>query len=359
LTLRLFDPFSQREIHARNRIVVSPMCMYSCNDLDGMANAWHMVHLGARAVGGAGIVFTEATAVEARGRISPQDLGLWRDEQIAPLEPITAFIKQAGAVPAMQLAHAGRKASSHRPWDPHRGRVPDPEGGWEPVAPSPLAFNPDESAPHELSAGDIAEVVAAFAAAARRARQAGFEIIELHGAHGYLIHEFLSPLSNQRTDSYGGSLPNRMRLLREVVDAVRKEWPERLPLWVRISATDWAESGGWDVDQSVECSRLLREQGVDVIDCSSGGTLARPNIPLGPGYQVPFAERIRREAGIATAAVGLITEPAQADAIVKEGQADLVLLGRQFLRDPYWGIHAAAALGVDYAWPDQYARAKP
>lgn len=357
--MRLFDPFAQRGVALRNRIVVSPMCMYSCNELDGMANAWHLVHLGARAVGGAGVVFTEATAVEARGRISPQDLGIWSDAHVEPLVPVTAFIKQAGAVPGMQLAHAGRKASTYRPWDPRRGRVPEAEGGWEPVSPSPLPFNPADAAPAELTREGIAEVVAAFAAAARRAREAGFEVVELHAAHGYLIHEFLSPLSNHRTDAYGGSLTSRMRLLLEVVDAVRKEWPERLPLWVRISATDWAESGGWDADQSVEAARAMAEHGVDVVDCSSGGTLARASIPMGPGYQVPFAARIRREAGIATAAVGLITEPQQADAIVAEGEADLVLLGRQFLRDPYWGIHAAAALGVDYPWPDQYVRAKP
>ncbi len=356
--MSLFDPFQMRDIRLRNRIVVSPMCMYSCNELDGMANAWHMVHLGARAAGGAGVVFTEATAVEARGRISPQDLGIWSDAHVAPLQPITAFIRQCGAVPGMQLAHAGRKASTYRPWDSRRGRVPDAEGGWEPVGPSPLPFSPADPPPAELGAADIAQVVAAFAAAARRALEAGFEVIELHGAHGYLIHEFLSPLSNHRTDPYGGSLENRTRLLREVVDAVRKVWPERLPLWVRISATDWAEAGGWDVDQSVAAARMLGEHGVDVIDCSSGGTLPAPRIPMGPGYQVPFAERVRREAGIATAAVGLITEPQQADAIVAEGRADLVLLGRQFLRDPYWGLHAAAALGVDHPWPDQYLRAK-
>ncbi len=356
--MRLFDPCQLREIRLRNRIVVSPMCMYSCNDLDGMANAWHMVHLGARAVGGAGLVFTEATAVEARGRIAPQDLGIWSDAHVAPLQPVTAFIRQSGAVPGMQLAHAGRKAATFRPWETRRGHVPDAEGGWHPVAPSPLPFTPADQAPAELTPADIADVVAAFAAAARRALEAGFQVIELHGAHGYLIHEFLSPLSNQRTDAYGGSFANRTRLLREVVAAVRRVWPERLPLWVRISATDWAESGGWDVAQSVEAARLLREDGVDVIDCSSGGTLPAPRIPMGPGYQVPFAERVRREAGIATAAVGLITEPQQADAIVAEGRADLVLLGRQFLRDPYWGLHAAAALGVEHPWPDQYLRAK-
>jgi 2,4-dienoyl-CoA reductase-like NADH-dependent reductase (Old Yellow Enzyme family) len=357
--MRLFDPFEQRGVRLRNRIVVSPMCMYSCDGLDGMANAWHMVHLGARAVGGAGLVFTEATAVEARGRISPQDLGIWSDAHVAPLQPITAFIKQAGAVPGMQLAHAGRKAGTYRPWESRRGRVPEAEGGWTPVGPSPLPFNPADPAPAELSVADIQEIVGAFAAAARRALAAGFEVVEVHAAHGYLIHQFLSPLSNHRTDAYGGAFANRTRLLREVVDAVRREWPERLPLWVRISATDWAEAGGWDLDQSVEASRMLREHGVDVVDCSSGGILAQANIPMGPGYQVPFAERVRREAGIATAAVGLITDPGQAEAIVAEGRADLVLLGRQFLRDPYWGIHAAAALGVDYPWPVQYLRAKP
>jgi 2,4-dienoyl-CoA reductase-like NADH-dependent reductase (Old Yellow Enzyme family) len=356
--MKLFAPIRLRDVELRNRVVVSPMCMYSCHQRDGMANDWHLVHLGARAVGGAGLVFTEATAVEARGRISPEDLGIWSDDHVPPLQRITAFIRSQGAVAGMQLAHAGRKASTYRPWEPRRGRVPASEGGWTPIAPSPVPFSPGDPAPATMTEADIAEVVRAFAAAARRAHAAGFQVIELHAAHGYLIHEFLSPLSNRRTDRYGGSLANRLRLLQEVTDAVRAVWPERLPLWVRLSATDWAEAGGWDLEQTVAAARMLREHGVDVVDCSSGGTLPDARVPAAPGYQVPFAERVRREAGIATAAVGLITEPAQADAIVREGRADLVLLGRQFLRDPYWALHAAAALGEEVRWPEQYLRAK-
>ena len=345
-----------REVRLRNRIIVSPMCEYS--SVDGFANDWHVIHLGSRAVGGAGLVFTEATAVVPEGRISPQDLGLYRDEHVHMLERITRFVHEQGAVAGTQLAHAGRKASTGRPWE-NDGPVAVEDGGWRPVfAPSPLAFSPGSIVPQEMTHAEIREAVAAFARATERALAAGFRAIEIHGAHGYLIHSFLSPISNVRTDGYGGSFENRTRFLREVISAVRKSWPERLPLFVRISSTDWVE-GGWTVDDSVELARVIHPLGVDVIDCSSGGTVPNASIPIGPGYQVPFAERIRREAEIPTAAVGLITEPNQADAIIRDGKADLVVLARQLLRDPYWPMHAAQALGVDVPWPSQYLRAKP
>lgn len=356
--MRLFAPLEIRGVRFRNRIACSPMCMYSCEACDGMANDWHFVHLASRAVGGAGLVFTEATAVEARGRISPQDLGLWDDRQIEPLLRITRFLRAHGAVPGIQLAHAGRKGSTYRPWEPRRGAVPPGDGGWIPVAPSPLRFAEGYAEPEPLDRAGITQVVAAFRAAAARALEAGFQAVEIHSAHGYLLHQFLSPLSNRRADEYGGSLENRMRIVLEVADAVREVWPERYPLFVRISATDWAEEGGWDIEQSVALARALKSRGVDVIDCSSGGNLPQAQVPLAPGYQVPFAERIRREAGIRTAAVGLITEPQQADEIVRSDRADLVVLARQFLRDPYWPLHAAKALGVDVPWPPQYQRAK-
>ena len=351
----LFSPFPQRGLTLRNRLVVSPMCQYSCTD--GLATDWHVVHLGSRAVGGAAVVIAEATAVEARGRISPNDVGLWKDAQIEPLARVARFLRDQGAVPAVQLAHAGRKASTARPWEGGKPVAPA-QGGWTVVAPSAIPFAEDHPVPAELNAADVTELVQAFAGAARRALSAGFELIEIHAAHGYLLHQFLSPLSNRRTDRYGGSFENRTRLLLEVVDAVRAVWPERLPLWVRVSATDWAESGGWDLPQTVALARILKTRGVDLLDCSSGGTLPRVKIPAGPGFQVPFAEAVRREAGVATGAVGLITQPEQAEKIVAEGRADVVLLGRQFLRDPYWPLHAAKVLGADVAWPVQYQRAK-
>ena len=330
------------------------MCEYSSDD--GFANDWHLVHLGSRAVGGAGLVFTEASAVLPEGRITPNDLGVWKDEHIAALARIVEFLHGQGARAAIQLAHAGRKASMQRPWDGERLLLPA-EGGWnDVVAPSSVAFRADYAEPQELDLAGINRVTQAFCVATSRAVRAGFDVVEIHAAHGYLLHEFLSPLSNKRTDAYGGSFDNRIRLLVETVDAVRLVLPAEMPLFVRISATEWTE-GGWDVDDSVALARVLKEHGVDLIDTSSGGNVAGAKIPTGPGYQAPFAERIRREAGIATAAVGQITEAAQAEEIVKGGQADLVLLAREMLRDPYWPLHAAEELGVDVSWPAQYLRA--
>ena len=332
------------------------MCQYSSQD--GFATDWHLVHLGSRAQGGAGLVTLEAAAVSPEGRISPGDLGIWKDEHIPSLRRIAEFVHSQGARAGMQLAHAGRKASTASPFEGH-GLVLPADGGWQPVAPSAIAFAPtDYALPAALDFAGIAAVVEAFRNAARRAFDAGFDFVEVHAAHGYLLHEFFSPLSNLRTDNYGGSFLNRIRLVLDVVDAVRSVWPERLPLFVRISATDWAE-GGWNPDESVEFARRLRDRGVDLMDCSSGGNVADAKIPVAPGYQVGFAARIRREAGIATAAVGLITEPAQANAIIAEGQADLVFLARAMLRDPYWPLHAAAALGETVSWPKQYLRAAP
>jgi 2,4-dienoyl-CoA reductase-like NADH-dependent reductase (Old Yellow Enzyme family) len=344
-----------RGMNLLNRIVVSPMCEYSCEN--GLANEWHLVHLGSRAVGGAGLIFTEAAAVSPEGRISPQDLGIWSEAHAQALAPAVRFIRLQGSVAGIQLAHAGRKASTLRPWD-GSGRVEIADGGWQPVAPSPIPFSPDYHTPREMSHDDIAGVLRSFANATRNALAAGFEVLEIHAAHGYLLHEFLSPLSNHREDQYGGNLQNRVRLLLEVVGTVRRVWTEKLPLFVRISATDWVE-GGWTADDSVELARFLKPEGVDLVDCSSGGNVARATIPLGPGYQVPFAERIRREAKIATGAVGMITSPAQADHILRTGQADLVFLARELLRDPYWPLHAAQALGHPATWPVQYLRAAP
>jgi 2,4-dienoyl-CoA reductase-like NADH-dependent reductase (Old Yellow Enzyme family) len=329
------------------------MCQYSSED--GFANDWHLVHLGSRAAGGAGLVIMEASAVEARGRISPQDQGIWKDDHIAFLARIAAFVRQQSAVAAIQLAHAGRKASTRRPWD-GPGLVPLDAGGWQPVAPSALPFQPGDPAPAELSRAEIAGLAEAFAAAARRALAAGFQVVELHFAHGYLVHEFLSPLSNRRADEYGGSFDNRIRFALETARAVRAVWPDSLPLLVRISASDWVE-GGWDIGESVELARRLHALGVDLIDCSSGGLAPQQKIPLGPGYQVPFAARIRQEAEVPTAAVGMITTPQQADEIVRTGKADLVLLAREFLRDPYFPLHAAKALGEAVQPPVQYGRA--
>jgi 2,4-dienoyl-CoA reductase-like NADH-dependent reductase (Old Yellow Enzyme family) len=319
--------------------------------------ATHFVHLGSRAVGGAGLVLTEATAVLPEGQISPQDLGIWMDDHIEPLARVVRFIHEQGSVAGMQLAHAGRKASTYAPWAGH-GTVPESEGGWSKVvAPSVLRFTDGYPMPQALSIEGIQNVVSAFAAAARRACEAGFRVIEIHAAHGYLIHEFLSPLSNQRTDAYGGSFENRTRILREIVAAVRGSWPERAPLFVRISATDWIE-GGWDIEQSVELARQVKQLGADLIDCSSGGNV-HAKVPVGPGYQTPFAEQIRREANILTGAVGMITSPVQAEHVLVNGQADAVIIAREFLRDPYWPLRAARELGQPISWPVQYLRAAP
>jgi 2,4-dienoyl-CoA reductase-like NADH-dependent reductase (Old Yellow Enzyme family) len=354
--MHLFSPLTIRETTLRNRIAVSPMCQYSCQD--GFATDWHLVHLGSRAVGGAGLVMAEATAVLSDGRISPDDLGIWKDEHIAPLARAARFVKAHGAVPGIQLAHAGRKASTAAPW--HGGQPLSPaQGGWAPIhAPSAMPFADTYQTPAALSSDAIGAIVEAFSDAARRALEAGFEIVELHGAHGYLVKEFLSPLANQRTDDYGGSFENRTRLLREIIQSVRRVWPQRLPLFLRISASDWVD-GGWTVADSIALGTLVGPMGVDLIDCSSGGVVSYAKIPLGAGYQVPFAQEVREHAGIATGAVGMITAPMQADQIIRNGQADLVFLAREFLRDPYWPLHAAQALHQDVQWPQQYERAKP
>ena len=351
----LFSPLTLRGVTLRNRVVVSPMCEYSSEH--GFANDWHIVHLGSRAVGGAGLVLTEAIAVTPEGRISPQDLGIWKDEHLAQLERIARFVQSQGAQFGTQLAHAGRKGSTKRPWDGH-GAVAPADGGWTPLGPSDAPFDPTYPAPQALDEDGIARIVAAFADGAQRTLALGGTVIEIHAAHGYLVHEFLSPLVNARTDRWGGSFENRTRLAREIARAVRGVWPERLPLFMRVSATDWAE-GGWDIEETVELAKLLRDDGVDLIDASSGGAVpVRPGaIPVGPLYQTPFASRIRREAGIATGAVGMITEPADAEAIVAEQRADLVIMARELLRDPYWPLFAARALGADVAWPPQYQRA--
>jgi 2,4-dienoyl-CoA reductase-like NADH-dependent reductase (Old Yellow Enzyme family) len=356
-TAALFSPLTLRDITLRNRIVVSPMCEYS--SVDGLANDWHLVHLGSRAVGGAGLVFTEATAVTADGRISPQDLGIWSDAHIDPLARVTQFIDAHGGVAGVQLAHGGRKASTRRPWE-GSGSVSVADGGWRPIwAPSPIAFAEGWIVPEALDQAGIHEVTAAFVAAARRAYAAGFRVVEIHAAHGYLLHEFLSPLSNQRTDRYGGSFENRTRFLLDTVRAVREVWPERLPLFVRLSATDWIDTG-WTIEDSVALARLLGPLGVDLVDCSSGGNTAKYlGPPMGPGYQVPLAERVRQDARVMTGTVGMIIAPEQAEAILREEQADVVFIARELLRDPYWPLHAARTLKVDVPWPEQYQRAKP
>ncbi|HET9111664.1 MAG TPA: NADH:flavin oxidoreductase/NADH oxidase [Ktedonobacterales bacterium] len=356
----LFDSLPLRGVTARNRVMISPMCQYSCDDRSGRATDWHLVHLGSFATGGAGIVTVEATAVEARGRISPYDVGLWNDDQIEPLARAARFMRGHGSVPAIQLAHAGRKASVDRPWT--GGKPVEPgEIGWQVVGPSPIPFNTGYQTPEPLTTEGVHEVVAAFARAAERALAAGFELIELHAAHGYLLHQFLSPASNQRDDEYGGSLENRMRLPLEVARAVRAVWPERLPLFVRVSGTDWLDEDttrpSWTLDQTVELARRLKDEGVDVIDCSSGGNEAHAHVPVGPGYQTPLAERVRREAGIATVAVGLISDPHQADQIIRSGQADLVALARAALRNPHWPLEAAVALRQPAPVLPQYERA--
>ena len=340
----LFEPLSLRQITLPNRIAVSPMCQYSAQE--GLANDWHLVHLGSRAVGGAGLVIVEATAVLPEGRITADDLGIWSDAHVEPLHRITRFIESQGAVAGVQLAHAGRKASTWRPWLGKHGSVPIGDGGWIPVAPSAIPFDPQHTTPEALSEAQIEALVQAFVRAA-----------EVHAAHGYLLHQFLSPLSNQRRDQYGGCFENRIRLLLQVTAAVRKAWPEELPLFVRLSATDWVEDG-WNPDETVELARRLKDLGVDLIDVSSGGTAANAEIPVGPGYQTEFAERVKKEAGIASGTVGMITEPVQAEHILRTGQADLILLARELLRDPYWPLHAADELrNEQMPWPPQYLRA--
>jgi 2,4-dienoyl-CoA reductase-like NADH-dependent reductase (Old Yellow Enzyme family) len=350
----LFEPLKLRGLRLANRILVSPMCQYS--SVDGFANDWHFVHLGSRAVGGAALVFTEASAVTAEGRISVDDLGIWADAQVDGLRRVVQFVRGQGAAAGIQLAHSGRKGSTKRPWA-GQGAL-DPTDGWQPVGPTAEPFADDYPVPRALDAASIRGIVDAFRQAARRALDAGFDLVEVHAAHGYLIHEFLSPLTNHRADQYGGSFDNRVRLSLEVVEAVREVWPDSRPVFVRISASDWVE-GGWDIDQSVELSRRLLARGVDLIDCSSGGIVPGARIPIAPGYQVPFAERIRREAGVATGAVGMITTSAQADAIIRDGRADCVLLARELLRDPYWPLRAARELNHPVAWPPQYLRAAP
>ena len=350
----LFSPLKIKNTEFRNRIAVSPMCEYS--SVDGFASDWHLVHLGSRAVGGASLVITEATAVSSEGRISYGDLGIWKDEHIEKLKHITDFIHEHGAVAGVQLAHAGRKASHEVPWKDNKQIPSTNENGWKSLAPSPLAFGSDEEAPLELDKAGIEKIKADFKAAAARALKAGFKVIEIHAAHGYLIHEFYSPLSNHRTDEYGGSFDNRIRLLLDVISAVKESWPAENPLFVRISSTDWTE-GGWTADDSVKLAKKLKEAGVDLVDCSSGGNILT-QIPLKPGYQVEFAERVRKESEIMTGAVGLITEAEQADDIIKSGQADMVLLARELLRDPHFPLRAAHQLGQEIKWPVQYERAK-
>lgn len=353
----LFTPLTLRSVTLPNRIAMAPMCTYAA-DASGIATQWHEVHLGSRASGGAGLIIQEATAVTPEGRISPQDLGLWHDDQIAPLAQINRFIHSQGAVSGVQLAHAGRKASCWPPTSGHSGTLPRADGGWQTVAPSALPFDHHYATPDALTTAQIAEVIAAFAAAAQRALAAGFQVLELHAAHGYLLHQFLSPLSNLRQDDYGGSFSNRIRLTLETVAAIRAVWPERLPLLVRLSATEWVD-GGWSVEESIQLSRLLQDAGVDLIDVSSGGGVPHAPIPLGPGYQTSLATAIRREANIATGAVGLITAPELADHLIRSAQADMVLLGRELLRNPYWPLQAAAQLKSPVAWPASYLRAAP
>lgn len=350
----LFQPLTIRSITLKNRIVVSPMCQYSSED--GYANDWHLVHLGTRAIGSAGLVFTEAASVSPQGRITPADLGIWKDDHIPFLKRITGFIKENGAVPGIQLAHAGRKASHHAPWKGGAALTVG-EGAWQTEAPSALPFKDDEPLPNEMNTAEINQLITDFTNAAKRALQAGFEIIEIHAAHGYLLNEFLSPFSNKRADEYGGSFENRTRLLLQVCDAVRNVWPEELPLFVRLSATEWVE-GGWNGDDSVALSGLLKNQGVDLIDCSTGGNLPGVKIPLIPLYQVEFAERIKKETTMMSGAVGLITTARQAENLLEENKADLIFMARQLLREPYFALHAAKELAENVAWPVQYERAK-
>ncbi len=351
----LFTPFTLRHVTFRNRIFVSPMCQYSSEN--GFPTEWHIVHLGSRAVGGAGLVMQEATAVSAEGRISPADMGIWSDDHVQPLSRITRFVAAEGAAAGIQLAHAGRKASTSPPWV-GGGPVPADAGGWQPIAPSAIPFAEGYPVPSEMTVEDMDRVCDEFIAAAGRGAHAGYQVVEIHAAHGYLMHQFLSPLSNRRTDDHGGRLENRMRFPLQVCQAVREVWPDRLPVFVRVSASDYLP-GGWDLEQTIEFARQLKQRGIDLIDCSSGGAVPESKPAAGPGYQVPFSAAIRRDAGIATAAVGIITEAFQAETILRTGQADAVLLGREMLRDPYWPMHAAQRLHVDVRWPRQYERARP
>lgn len=352
---KLFSPLEIKSITLKNRITVSPMCQYSSED--GFANDWHLVHLGSRAVGGAGLIISEATAVSPEGRISPQDLGIWKDEHIEKLVQITSFLSHHGTVPGIQLAHAGRKASTATPWL-GRGKINPENGGWQTVAPSAIAFSDTYPLPLALDQEGIDKVILDFTNAAKRALVAGFKVLEIHAAHGYLVHQFLSPLSNQRTDHYGGSFDNRVRLLLQILDSIKNVWPSDLPIFVRISATDWAE-GGWDISESVKLSLQLKERGVDLIDVSTGGLVAHQKIPVGPGYQLPFASRIKKETGILTGTVGLITNAAQSETILVNGDADLILMAREILRNPYYPLQASNELHADAAWPVQYERSKP
>ena len=351
---KLFESLDIQSVRLKNRLVVSPMCQYSAND--GMANDWHLVHLGSRAVGGAGLVFSEACSVSPEGRISTHDIGLWNDDQIAPLKRIVDFINQNGSIPGIQLAHAGRKAGTHAPSKGGHFLTKE-EGGWTRVGPSDIPFKPDSPVPKSLSIKEIRSIQDNFAHSAQRALRAGFKVVEIHAAHGYLINQFLSPLSNHRQDEYGGSFDNRIRFLLEIINKVKNVWPESLPLFVRISATEWVD-GGWDIHDSVRLSRILKDLGVDLIDCSSGGNVYNVKIPLSPGYQVGFSQAIKKEAGISTGAVGLITDPGEANKILEDDAADLIFIGREFLRNPYFPLQAANDLKVDQDWPFQYQRAK-
>lgn len=351
---KLFSPLTIKDITFRNRIAVSPMCMYSAND--GFANDWHLVHLGSRATGGVGLVIQEATAVSPEGRITPGDLGLYNDEQIEMLQRITSFIKQQGAIAGIQLAHAGRKASCARPWEGGKQLKKD-KGGWTTIAPSPLPFYPDDDEPEALDLEGIKKITKSFKNSAERALKAGYQLIDIHAAHGYLIHQFLSPISNHRTDIYGGSFENRIRLLLEVVDAIKSVWPSNLPLFVRLSATDWAE-GGWNLEETVKLATILKSKGVDLVDTSAGGMVHNVKVTVGPGYMVTYAEQIKKDSGILTSAVGLITQAKQAEDILQSGKADLILIARELLRNPYFALQAAKELGDDIHWPNQYLRAK-
>lgn len=352
--IHLFQPITIRSITFKNRLVVSPMCQYS--SADGFANDWHLVHLGSRAIGGAALVFTEATAVSPEGRISPHDLGIWKDEHIPMLQKIVGFIHDNGAVAGIQLAHAGRKASKTEPWN-NDEPVPIDKGGWKTVAPSPIPFSGDSDTPHELSKQEVQQIVADFKAATLRALQAGFKVIEIHGAHGYLINEFLSPLSNKRTDEYGGSFEHRIRFLLEIIEAIRSVLPGEYPLFLRISATDWTDEG-WTIEDSVRLANVVKHKGIDLIDCSSGGVIPGVKIPAGLSYQVPFSEEVRRSSGMFTGAVGIIVKSDQAESIISSGKADMIFMAREMLRDPYFPLRAARELGYDIKWPVQYERAK-
>jgi 2,4-dienoyl-CoA reductase-like NADH-dependent reductase (Old Yellow Enzyme family) len=351
---KLLSPLTIKDITFRNRIAISPMCQYSAED--GFANDWHLVHYGSRAVGGAALIIQEATAVSPEGRISPGDLGIYKEEHIEKLRQITSFIHQHGAIAGIQLAHAGRKAGCAKPWDGGK-QLKESDGGWKTVSASAIAFNPEDNSPVALDLAGINKVVNDFKLAAKRTLQAGYKVIEIHAAHGYLIHQFLSPLSNQRNDNYGGSFENRIRLILEITKAIKTEWPQNLPLFVRISATDWAE-GGWNVEEAVKLSSILKQNGVDLIDCSSGGMVPYQKIPLGPGYQVAFSEQIKKQTGILTGAVGLITEAQQAEDILEKEQADFIIIARASLRDPYFALNAAKVLKDNIEWPLQYMRAK-